>query len=211
MSELEARTLEECEAVIERGLATFVEVGRALLRIRDERLYRDHGTFEEYCRKRWNFSDSRARQLVAAAETVTDVTVSGLPAPKTEAVARVLAPLRSEPQQMREAWTETVDRHGERPTAAQVREVVEERRRDPRADVVAEAADRDIQIRRTRALRVFLEAVHSVAKVAVGFDDISDAITHDQRRDNRARIDEALATLERLRAATESEGLRRVK
>lgn len=121
--------LAECEAVIERGLATFVEVGQALLRIRDERLYRDHGTFEEYCRERWNFSDSRARQLVAAAETVTDVTVSGLPAPKTEAVARVLAPLRSEPDQMREAWTETVGRHGEQPTAAQVREVVHERTR----------------------------------------------------------------------------------
>ena len=46
--------LTECEAVIERGLRTFVEVGEALLRIRDERLYREtHGTFEDYCRERW--------------------------------------------------------------------------------------------------------------------------------------------------------------
>jgi hypothetical protein len=36
----------ECEAVLQRGLATFIEVGAALLRIRDGRLYRDtHKTF----------------------------------------------------------------------------------------------------------------------------------------------------------------------
>lgn len=43
-----ARSLEENEAIIERGLATFVEVGTALAEIRDNRLYREsHGTFEE--------------------------------------------------------------------------------------------------------------------------------------------------------------------
>ena len=47
LSKSENTALAECEAVIERGLATFVEVGRALLHIRDERLYRAaHRTFE---------------------------------------------------------------------------------------------------------------------------------------------------------------------
>lgn len=127
MNELATRTLEDYEAVIERGLETFFEVGVALTEIRDARLYRESfETFEDYCRERWDFSDSRARQLVAAAETVTTVTVEGLPAPRNESVARELAPLRREPEQLREVWTETVEHYGDRPTAAQVREVVQQ-------------------------------------------------------------------------------------
>ncbi len=50
----EASTLAECEAVIEKGMDTFLEVGNALLRIRDERLYRvGFSTFQEYCQARW--------------------------------------------------------------------------------------------------------------------------------------------------------------
>jgi hypothetical protein len=48
------KALAQCEGVIERGMKSFIEVGTALLKIRDERLYREnYGTFEEYCRKRW--------------------------------------------------------------------------------------------------------------------------------------------------------------
>lgn len=89
--------LDECEQVIERGLATFVEVGTALATIRDGRLYRaTHGTFEDYCRERWGFNDSRARQLIIAAETameletVTNVTV------RNEGQARAIAPTLKE-------------------------------------------------------------------------------------------------------------------
>lgn len=122
----ERQRLAACEAVIERGLGTFVEVGEALLTIREARLYREtHKTFEEYCRERWGFNDSRARQLIGAAETVTTVTVQGLPAPRNEAVARELAPLRQEPEKLREKWSETVEKHGAEPTAKQVRVVVQ--------------------------------------------------------------------------------------
>jgi len=72
--EVTARPLAECEAVIERGLATFVEVGAALLEIRGHRLYREtHATFEDYCRERWSFTDRRARYLMEAAEIGTMV------------------------------------------------------------------------------------------------------------------------------------------
>ncbi len=55
----------ECERVIERGLNTFVEVGAALLEIRDGRLYKnDYSTFEDYCRERWGFTRMRATQLI---------------------------------------------------------------------------------------------------------------------------------------------------
>ena len=50
MAPLQVRRLAELELVIERGLKTFVEVGAALLGIRDGRLYREtHATFEDYC------------------------------------------------------------------------------------------------------------------------------------------------------------------
>jgi phage N-6-adenine-methyltransferase len=122
--------LAECEAVIERGLATFVEVGQALARIRDDGLYRAYGTFERYCAERWNLKRQRAYELMEAAETVSALSeISDIAPPAREAHAAQLAPLREEPEQMREAWTETVERHGDQPTAAQVREVVTERTR----------------------------------------------------------------------------------
>jgi hypothetical protein len=63
--------LAECEAIIERGLATFVEVGKALLRIRDDRLYREtHSTFADYCKQRWGMSKSHAYRQIEAAEVV---------------------------------------------------------------------------------------------------------------------------------------------
>lgn len=67
----EALKFAECEEVIERGMETFLEVGGALLAIREGRLYRERfGTFEEYCQKRWEMTARRARQLCAATEVV---------------------------------------------------------------------------------------------------------------------------------------------
>lgn len=121
-------TLAALEAVVERGLATFVEVGLALLEIRERRLFEEAGytTFTDYCKCRWGFSDSRGRQLVAAAETVTTVTAGGLPPPSSERVARELAPLaREDPEAAREVWEE-VSGNGE-PTAEKVRQAVDRR------------------------------------------------------------------------------------
>lgn len=88
--------LREAEAVIRAGLATFVEVGNALMRIRDERLYvEDYATFEAYCRGRWGFSDRRARQMIDAAE-ITATLPTGTMVPDTERQARELAGLDPE-------------------------------------------------------------------------------------------------------------------
>lgn len=98
----EKARLADLEQVVERGLQTFHEVGSALLEIREQRLYRHtHSTFETYCNERFGFSDSRGRQLIAAAKTVTAVTERGLPAPKTEREARELArQLRAEADEL---------------------------------------------------------------------------------------------------------------
>jgi hypothetical protein len=61
--------LASLEEKIEQGLQTFVEVGLALMEIRDRKLYRgEHSSFKAYCTERWNFSDSRGRQLILAAK-----------------------------------------------------------------------------------------------------------------------------------------------
>lgn len=130
MTDIEVRDLRdqltECETVIERGLATFVDVGTALLRIRDERLYqREYGDFESYCRSRWGFTDRRARQLMASAEVVGTIVPTGLPSPANEGQARELARV-PEPERA-EVWREAHERTEGKPTAAVVREIRQER------------------------------------------------------------------------------------
>ena len=67
-------TLAEYEQVIQRGLATFVEVGEALMAIRDQRLYQAKGyrRFEDYCQAEWDMKQSHAYRMMDAAQ------VSGL-------------------------------------------------------------------------------------------------------------------------------------
>lgn len=83
LDDAEKATLERAEAVINQGMATFVEVGEALATIRNGKLYRDgYKTFGDYCQDKWGFTDSRARQLTTAAKiaaetkAVTGVTVT---------------------------------------------------------------------------------------------------------------------------------------
>lgn len=137
-TDLSRRTLPELEHVIEKGLRTFVDVGLALVEIRNRRLFQVAGysTFEAYCRERWGFQASRARQLIGAAETVTTVTATGLPAPDNERQARALARLRDDPEAMTTAWSharESAEEHGRPVTTADVEQAVRdlEPDRDP--------------------------------------------------------------------------------
>jgi hypothetical protein len=104
---LERSELAELEAAVERGLATFVEVGLALHRIQVERLYRvDYDTFEEYLTRRWKMSRQQGYRLIDAAEVATIVSPVG--DIENEAQARELVRvLRSDgPQAVREAYAE---------------------------------------------------------------------------------------------------------
>lgn len=116
----ERARLQVLEVTIERGARMFIEMGKALAEIRESRLYREsHETFESYCKERWGFGASRARQLMAAIDVTESVTSVTLPAPSSESVARELG--RSENPE--EVWADAVDQHGPKPTAAQVREI----------------------------------------------------------------------------------------
>lgn len=132
MTDVTTTRLGELEAVIQRGLDTFVEVGAALLEIRDARLYREtHGTFEEYCQHRWGMSRRHANRTIEAAGVAGVLGPIG-PTPASESVARELTPvLREDPERVPEVWGEVVQEHGPEPTAKQVRETVERCELDP--------------------------------------------------------------------------------
>src|SRR5262245_43866722 len=106
MSALEradAARLAELEAVVERGLATFVDVGQALIEIRESRLYREqHDTFEKYLHFRWGMSRSSGYRFIDAARVAE--LVSPIGDIENEAHARELVPLLREPEQLRETW-----------------------------------------------------------------------------------------------------------
>lgn len=116
----EQQQLADLEEVIEGGLPTFVAVGKALLTIRDRRLYRArHATFEDYCRTRWAMSRRHANRLIEASEVVETMGPMG---PTKERHARELIPL--DPEARRYVWqlVQTTAPEGE-VTAAHVRSV----------------------------------------------------------------------------------------
>jgi hypothetical protein len=94
----ERERLDQCEAVIARGLRQFVEVGNALGLICEQRLYRqEFQTFEDYCRERWDMSPSYAYRKVHAAWVMEVLSPIGdkVPLPANEAQTRPLTKLAS--------------------------------------------------------------------------------------------------------------------
>ena len=113
LTSIELTELQQAEAIIERGLKTFVDVGVELLGIRDKRLYRDtYTTFEEYCQERWGFARRTAYQYIDAASVVSNVRNCAQLEPTNEAQARPLTSL--EPEHQVQAWQRAIDIAGER-------------------------------------------------------------------------------------------------
>ncbi len=116
----ERRELQHLEQIIDRGLSTFREVGEALARIRDKRLYRaEFADFATYCRTRWKFTRRHADRLIAGAATASDLGTIGLTV--NEAQARELAPLP--PDQRREVYDAATDGGTRATTAAELRDL----------------------------------------------------------------------------------------
>lgn len=119
----ELNELERCEVVIKQGLQTFVEVGQALLTIRDKKLYRSSfRTFEEYCDVKWEIGRIYAFRLINAAEVISNLLPMGNILPQNERQTRPLETLEPEIQQ--QAWAAVVEQHGANISESKVREVV---------------------------------------------------------------------------------------
>lgn len=118
----ESHELERCEVVIKQGLQTFIEVGQALMTIKEKRLYRiGFKTFEDYCVERWLITKTQANRLIQASETISNLTPMGVVLPKIERQVRPLTSL--EPEIQKEVWTEVVNTHGDNITATKVQAV----------------------------------------------------------------------------------------
>lgn len=151
--------LADLEQVVERGQRSFVEVGKALRTIRDERLYdAAFGTFEGYCHARFGMSRPRAYQLLEAASVVDRLSTTVDTPPTSEAVVRPLT--RLEPDDQRKVWSEATDRW-RKPTAAQVSEVI--------GEMFPKAAPKPVQpaepVGPTSRLVLVLDDLDEVAKV----------------------------------------------
>lgn len=94
----EQLALRNCEAVITKGLAAFIEVGNALYEIQFRRLYRfQHASFEAYLAERWGFKRSQAYRIINASLAAQDLSPNGdTPVPANEAQARELVGLTRE-------------------------------------------------------------------------------------------------------------------
>ena len=88
LSKHEAAEFNACKQIISRGIQTFREVGMALAKVRDGRLYRqDYKTFGDFCTAVMGVGKSHAYRLIAAAK-VPSVSPTG-DAVDTEHKARI--------------------------------------------------------------------------------------------------------------------------
>lgn len=168
-----AGELAEHEAVIERGQQTFVDVGLALMAIREAKGYRTAGyaTFEAYCQERWGWSASRSRQLIGAARFVTGLeeSVTTVTPPQTEWEARrMMADQRREEERNEETTSVRWDLQrpsdslsplpepGERPYLAP------ESPAETSERLLAQVGDPDGNIARARLRAAYTAAVYRV-------------------------------------------------
>ena len=158
--------LRKLESVIEKRIATFVEVGEALRTIRDSKLYRDdYGTFERYVEDRWQFKKRYAYNLIESAEAVKNVHHGAQKTvPANERQARELA--KAPPEKQAEVWEELVA-DNPKPTAKDVKAAVARHKEEPETieavavSVVKDGLGRDVpeSLREKYAIGAQLSAI----------------------------------------------------
>lgn len=124
LSKREAMDLLVAEEIIEKHQKSFLEVGAALVAIKDGRLYRsEYKTFEEYVCSRWGWTRQRAYQLISAdsvAENVKHVLQN----------ARQASELAKAPKEKQaavvDAVAEKATKENRKPTAKDYKEAVED-------------------------------------------------------------------------------------
>lgn len=153
----EQAQLDQDEATIESGLASFVEVGRALADIRDARLYRDkHGTFEKYVDVRWGIAGATYRQMIMAARTVDSIAVAirdGDPIPTSEYVTRPLTRYRTHMRRLEKLNEAINEETPEEPDT----EVIKANLADAWGAIVDEAHARGARVTRALVEQVLVE------------------------------------------------------
>jgi hypothetical protein len=118
----ESSRLIELEKVVTTGLQSWIEVGEALIEIRDSRLYRvEAKTFGEYIQGRFKMSHRHANRLMTGAPIARE---NGPMGPFSERAVREIA--KVEPSKRQEVFEKaTATASGHVPTAREIKQVVE--------------------------------------------------------------------------------------
>lgn len=122
------RTLTENEAIIARGIDGFIETGMALADVRETGQYREakYDSFSAYLTGRWpQLSRAQAYRAIDTARVAGLLSPIG-DTPTNEAQAREIAPLRDDPDAMRDVWQQARAEHGDNLTAQDIRAAVHE-------------------------------------------------------------------------------------
>lgn len=90
--------LEELESVIAASGSAVLDAGRALRRIRDERLYQGGGegawdTFDAYCRARWDMIRENADRMIRNADVADTLIAEGRDLPRSAQALTVMYPV----------------------------------------------------------------------------------------------------------------------
>lgn len=108
----EQAQLEELEKIIHDNLESSFKLADALREIRDSKLYRlEYKTFDEYCKKRWEYGRSYCSRLCDVSEVLDDLGESqAVVVPKNEAQARLYVNLEKDERiQLAEKVAEEAD------------------------------------------------------------------------------------------------------
>ena len=125
--ELEPLTMQEStrlmalEKIVTTGLQSWIEVGEALIEIRDSRLYKiEAKTFEEYCQTRFKMDRTYAHRLMNGAPIAKDLLPKGNISERAVREIAKVAPERR--QEIFDKATESASGHV--PTAREIKHVV---------------------------------------------------------------------------------------
>ena len=128
--------LAQNEAIIQKGLNTFYEVGNALTEIRDNKQYKEnYSTFEDYCLERWDIKRRQAYKFIEASQVVSNLqNVPNLAQNEMPNNAGQVTEIAKAPQEEQaEVWETAQEETGsEQPTAKEIKLVVESRKEDGR-------------------------------------------------------------------------------
>ena len=123
----ESGRLEELEAIIQRWMIGFWEIGEAYREVRESRLY--PGTWKQYCEDRWNMERGTVDRIIRATE-VRALLAKGAPGallPSSEKQTRPLV-LLDTPEDRVEVWEGAVEKRaavdGKPPTFLDVERAV---------------------------------------------------------------------------------------
>jgi hypothetical protein len=114
-------------SIVDKGLRSYVDAGRALREIRDRELFKLVApTFEQFCLSRWKMTPQHANRIIAAAEVADDLEPTGS-RPLTERQAR---PLAGVPREHRAAaFQEAIEMAGGgEPTSVEIETAARKRR-----------------------------------------------------------------------------------